>query len=648
MKQYSWSPKVKGKIREDFIAWIKSINNGFSSRIKYKPFEQYCKQADDWMKDTLFENDMRDHQFDIMKRERDRIDSNSYYYFARYVHIKDGDAPNGEWSPDNRTTFDVQKVFAFLNDTGLSYMFGKARQIGSTSELLPIACKEAMCNEGYFVKFVCENDDKTEEIFSDKLKYSFYKLPEWMKPSVSNDSAGLLQFATKVAKGKVEGMMSKVAVVGPTRTAINGGSPNKTLVDEIGEIGILREMMDEARPTLYMYNSLTEEWEQKRQVIMWGTAGKMSDATNAYEEIFRGLMEQFMNDDLSAGIIPVFLDYTARQGLNEKQYENFKKAYLQSKGQAEKEKSLRAFKQHYPRDLDDMFTRDYATMLDMAEINSHIDRVRVDPKAQWGRFEPIFDKNNRLVAANWVPASDDELFTAPICIVEHPQPGWKNRYYKGTDPIQGISGHSKMASAIFDAHKNSIPALMNWRIEDYKQCYLQSACLGIYYDHEIKELIESNVGSEYISYLESIGLYNTMIASLQLPEYLRLRAADTAIGINKRSANTEFIMNKMAELFISFADNIEIEEFFLQLKTFSKKITKTGFKWEPNSRYDFDDALDAACYAYIARLCYTYLQAMGHDEVQKRKVVSRIGYDENWNLVKREEFKTVKKNKWRM
>ena len=635
------TPLINGVVDPKFIEWINSINKNFASRTKYNRFEKYKKQSQEWLQDKLcnFESDSRDIIVDTMTRERDRIDRNSLYFFDRYIVIKDGDAADGFIRPDQRHSFEAQKILAYVFDSGLSFMLGKPRQIGSTAFLLPCGMKRTLVKEGYYVKFVCESDDKTQEIFADKLKFPFYQLPSWMQPEVANDRGNLLRFANRISKGRVTGLESKTQVIGPTRTAINGGSPNLVLIDEIGEIPILTEIMDEGRSALYFYDSLSGKWILKRQVCMWGTAGKTDDANSSYETIFKGILENFEKGDMGAGIIPLFFDLTSREGMDEKAYEEHKKAYIVNKSEAEKEKSLISFRQKYPRDLDDMFSKNYDTMIPYGQINEHIDRVRIAEKGQWGRFEPILDETRpmppnfpvpfAIVGANWIPANDSELFTAPVYIRKHPVWGWKNRYYQGTDSIQGRSGHSKFASAVFDAYCNDIPAMLNIRWPEYKQCYVQSICLGLYFNTQ--ELVEINTAEEYVSLLESFGLHHRLILSTQLLPYLQL--GGNMVGINKRSANAEHITNKLSEFLTAYANKVEIEEVFNQLKTFVKKTTKTGFTWEPANRYSWDDELDAICYAYIARLCFPYLTPLGNDESEEKRLIKRYRYTQDWRLL---------------
>ena len=228
---------------------------------------------------------------------------------------------------------------------------------------------------------------------------------------------------------------------------------NLVLIDEIGEIPILSEIMDEGRSALYFYDINTRKWVLKRQICMWGTAGKTDDANSSYETIFKGILENFEKGDYSSGLIPLLFDYTSREGMDEESYEEHKKAYMQNKSETEKEKSLISFRQKYPRDLDDMFAKNYDTMIPYSQINEHIDRIRISEKGMWGRYEPILDTSRpmpsnfpvpyAISSCTFVPSSDEELFTAPVYISKLPVIGWKNRYYQGTDCIQGPSGHSK-------------------------------------------------------------------------------------------------------------------------------------------------------------------------------------------------------------
>ena len=74
---------------------------------------------------------------------------------------------------------------------------------------------------------------------------------------------------------------------------------------------------------------------------------------------------------------------------------------------------------------------------------------------------------------------------------------------------------------------------------------------------------------------------------------------------------------------------------FLQLKTYVRKITPSGketFKVE-NSKYYYDDVIDAIVYAYICGDSFTHLTPMGAEERKKKKVGYRYSYDHEYNLI---------------
>lgn len=628
---------------KELVEWIKSINSGFKNKTRYEPFERYKAQAKRWAKDELFRNESREELIRVAKRERQRISDNSLYFFNRYVLLKEGDSPTGYTDPE---AFEPQAIVCFLFDNHYNIMIGKPRQIGATSVILPIALKRTICRKGYFVKFICENLEKVTEIFNDKLKFPFFHLPPWMKPSISNDRENMLRFAYKAKKGEISGADSKISIMSPTITAINGGSPNLVLIDEAGNIELLQDIMDEGRPTLFWFNPVTKKLEMKRQIVAWGTAGAQ-EGSEAFENMFRALLDKFEQEDYTIGIIPLFFDTFAKEGMDEAELKRQEQYYLTKKG-GDHKKSLVRFRQHFPRNIDDMFVRNSETLIPYETIMDYIDKIRATKTFQWGYFEPILDYGRKMpdnfptpyavIGATFIPVNDEDSYNAPICIYQMPDDKWRNRYYQGTDPIASKSGHSKMASAIWDAHENTISAALNFRVEDYRQCFIQSICLGIFYDPSCKELLESNIGSEYYNLRETFNLHYANVLQSELPSYLQLGGSD--IGINKRAANKDKIINKAFEVFSTYGDNIHIEEVFQQLRTFVKKIKVTATTFEPSSRLNFDDLIDAVTYAYVCRTCYPNILPKRVGDEQKKKLVTRYACDAStgWRMIVKKKY----------
>jgi hypothetical protein len=98
-----------------------------------------------------------------------------------------------------------------------------------------------------------------------------------MKSTVNNDQKGIFRLLFKPTgkdKGMVQGVNSKLMVEAPYETAINGGSPDFVLLDEIGQMGILGGILRQGRPTLFGIDPITKKYRRLRQIILWGTGGK--------------------------------------------------------------------------------------------------------------------------------------------------------------------------------------------------------------------------------------------------------------------------------------------------------------------------------------------------------------------------------------
>ena len=112
----------------------------------------------------------------------------------------------------------------------------------------------------------------------------------------------------------------------------------------------------------------------RRQLMCWGTGGEMDKGGAVFESEFKAALEAWRQRNFKYGIIPLFFDAYARQGMNEEIYANEKKFYY-SKSGVEAEKSKVQFHQHYPITLDDMFLRTAKTILPIAECNNYLNNI---------------------------------------------------------------------------------------------------------------------------------------------------------------------------------------------------------------------------------------------------------------------------------
>lgn len=622
IKKEDWIPVSKLEHEKDFVKWIDSINSGFKNKVHYKKFSLYVQQASEWFSENGSITDYHDisSQEDYGMEEMRRCAENTLYFLNKYLILKEGDVLSGARTYDAKP---VHEVIAYLYDCGYSFMMGKPRQIAATSTLGGCALKSIVFNKNFFLKFITQDKETGVEIFDDKIKFPFGELPEWMKPDVSNDRDNLLRLSKKgKKKGTKKGVNSKLQIVAPSKSAINGGSPQVVMVDEAGYISILGAMMKEARPTMFMQDPDTKKLVMKRQIIVWGTGGEMDKGGKAYEEEFHTCLKKWGDREFESGIIPLFFDWTTRPGITKEFYDSEKLVYTVDG--PDKDKKMVQFRQTYPAIIEDMFLTSSKLLVSIEYINKNIERIRNYPheaKPQKGYFEPIFDTNSpagenedvpfKIIGATFVATEDDDPRASTI-IFMHPKKNWRNRYYAGTDPISSDNGYSNMASAIIDVVFQTIPAIVNYRDSNHKYTFLQTMLLSMYYHAgnkpgRVKELVEANIGTAYIDYVETKGYYDSLVWKTELEG--PMQGGGHTIGIDNRAARTRFIINRIFEFIQAYGDRVCIDTFFIQLRTFQCTVTASGQEtWgTADKRKYHDDVLFAVVFAYICSLSYSHL-----------------------------------------
>jgi len=605
-----------------FVKFVDSINKkGWQKMIKYEPYELYKKQAQQW----IDENDQIENYFekedqeDYILQEYLRCKDNTLYFANKYGWLKEGSVKGGKLK---YKAWEAQMLILFLLDCGYNCMIGKARQIGFTTTLMLACMARLLFYPSYYTKFVTHSKEKGEEIFRDKLKWGFGHVPEWLKRGVGTDTKTTLSLHEKSSKnkGKTEGAHSRAEVVAPSVDAINGGSPQITMIDEIGLFDIFGQMMSEGRPTLFYYDPETKKQVMRRQFFAWGTGGEMEKGGAAFESEFKAALDAWDKRNFKYAVIPLFFNAWAREGMSEEMLKSEKEVYYSKTG-IDKEKFKVQYHQHYPLSIDDMFLRNARTLMPIDQCNKHILKIftmnDVD-KPQFGYFRPIFDSSKptpelgipyKILGAEWIPTSGQEDERTTACILKHPEKNWVNRYWQGTDPINSETGHSKMASAIWDAHADTCPAVVFHRERNFKESFLQCLLLGLYYDSNggAKELVEQNIGDFYVDWQDIAGYGRRIQPQSMLPKYMH--AGTKWWGINNRTNTAGKIINKLIEMIESHVDNIYIPWFFIQLKTFIEKDLsgvssgrETRYQ-AADLRYDFDDVIFAMVFAYINAEC---------------------------------------------
>lgn len=619
IKTHQWKPiHDTFDYPPEFVDWIDSINSDFRGRKTYEPYELYCQQADQWLKNagSITKYKEIEDQAAYINREQKRCRQNTLYANERRLYLKEGT----EMQKDGRIKFkawEAQKIVLFILDCGYNAIMGKARQIGLTSVLGGAAVNKINVSPSFFVKFVTHSKEKGEEIFEDKIKYAFTQYEPWFKQDVHNDSLRLLGLKSKTVKGEAKGANSKIQVSAPAVNAISGGSPDLVYIDEIGEIPMFTKIMKNGRPTLYAYNPETSRQEMRRQILAWGTGGLMDGAGAVFESEFKAAIKAWAERNFNYGMIPIFFNAYARAGITDKILEQEKKNYYSVTG-PEAEESKIMYHQHYPITIDDMFLRTSRTILPMAEINKHIARIfkRMNESKnppQFGYFEPVFDQTNPLNAgdtpygikrATFIPTTGMEDPRTTAVILEHPKKGWKHRYYQGTDPLNSETGHSNMASSIRDGLENKPVCVVNCRHERIQDSFMQCILAGMYYSVD-KELIENNIGDWYFNYCKEKGLRRA-VANKALHPTLRTASEKAKWwGISNKANTAGRITNKTIEMLDLYANKNDVLWFWLQTKTFVEKtlagqqqIRQTRYQ-ASDTRYDYDDVIYSETLSYI-------------------------------------------------
>lgn len=646
-----WMPKSINEHSKEFVEWVDSISfSGFSNRINYRKFNLYCQQAYQWLAENKSLADYSDHddRENYKDQEIERCSQNTLYFMNKYLQLKESTLVAGL---RQYIATKAHEIILYLFDCGYSFYLGKPRQIAATSTLGGCALKKTVFNRNHFIKFITENDKKGQEIFEDKIKYPFAELPDWMRDDSRNDSGTKFALGTKEKKGDRSGTNSNIDVVPPTPTAISGGSPQIALVDEAGNIPILTQIIEDARPTAFWMNPMTGRMERKRQIIVWGTGGDMEKGGKAFEREFMAALKNWRERKFANGIIPIFFDWTTRPGITKEIYESEKEVYYSKEG-PDSEDSRIMFRQQYPSCVEDMFLTSAKTLVSQEYIADQVDRIlktKSVMKPQYGFFEPIYGEEEQpegsdipfnVIGANFVPLELGDPRISTI-IFQHPKQ-WRYRYYSGVDPIASDTGLSNMSNVIWDKYYNTISAIVNFRSNNYREVYLQTMLLGIYYDWEnsvgVKSLLETNIGIAYREYVTNKARFDSLVFNSELPQALQ-SGSGNLVGIDNRGIRNKMIIDNMFEMIQGFGQKIYIEEFFIQLKTFVSTITARGNEtWGPaDKKYYKDDILFAATFAYIcAHQCFSDEKPFKVEEEKKSgvKVVSKLTYDKDYNLVR--------------
>lgn len=386
--------------------------------------------------------------------------------------------------------------------------------------------------------------------------------------------------------------------------------------------------------------------------ITHNTGGELDKGGGAFQSEFMAIYDAWLKGQYDACIVPIFFDWTCRYGATQEDYDREKRmAYSKATNPSDPKakQHITEFYQTWPSSLADVFRTSATTLLDEDYIEKALMRIR-EAKAkhnfaihQSGFFEPIYDTTMptdegsdvpfKIIGAEFIPTEDIDARASTI-IFQHPRHEWRNRYFKGTDPIDTDSGLSDFASTVWDKYFKTPSAVLAWRTSDYPQAFLQSLLLNLYYGSEqpkkaIPELIESNRGSAYYQYIKTKGFENIAVCNYELPDYLQNKSTkNEGVGIDSHGDRTIQLVHIQFNMFKAYGTNFWIEKLFEQAKTFTCKISSTGKEmWGPMNKKHFkDDTLWSTTYSYICgELCFpTLIPTNSSTEDKKLKIEYKL------------------------
>jgi hypothetical protein len=143
-----------------------------------------------------------------------------------------------------------------------------------------------------------------------------------------------------------------------------------------------------------------------------------------------------------------------------------------------------------------------------------------------------------------------------------------------------------------------------------------------------------------MDYCEAKGYWRSLIPNKMIAPHLQTPSGGK-MGIRKSGSTAKFIIHKLQEMLETFGENILVEDFWIQLKTFVRKTTSAGnevFKVE-NAKFYYDDVIDAVTYAYICAQSFSHLTPINTNNSKQTKSFYRYELDENFNLSLRRKVK---------
>ena len=627
----------------DFVEFIMSMWDRSDKCKAYKQFWLYCEQARRWREEAVewsdFPEGPEQEQFGVREMQRGHV--NILYILDKYVTIKDDTQPGGRRKYHASTP---QALLCFLKNIGVSYVVMKGRQAAITSTEMACAQTRFVTIPSYKGVLVTDDiEDTGKNIYGDKFKSTMFNMPHWWVPKKQNTVANSTERI--VIKSGQHDTSEFGILPGNDPQSVNGMAPTDLYVDEGQNIGELRTLLWERRPS--QMAEVGGEMRLVRQTFAWGTSASTSKGGGSLEEFYKDVKEAMIAGLDTRGWVSLFFDALCRPYVNEEILRKEYDLYMGERGAA-KGRSIEAkrsmFAGHFPMSDEDTFARTGGdNMVSWVFIKSHRDRIiKGAPVITYGEFEEVYDKKKPMPVGSdmdffvegvkfnkW----EDGAIDAPIRMFKDRQLGWIENYWQGTDPIQSASGLSRMGSVILagaaatmevEGKMLRIPApvcIHNHRNPKVKESWKQTKLMGMYYanhgERACPELVEYNQGQSYIEWVQLpfLMLGESLVPRRMLP--LGYQAGTQPYGADMKEKGRSSLHRDLGEFNENLAANVWYAEYFAQLSKIRQEERQTSagvsVKWGTENNKAFnDDLVDAMGLAYVN------MKYNGHGKIPRR------------------------------
>lgn len=647
IQQHHWKPALgtAGDIDEDLRLFVLSCMPRFDKLAFYGAFWLYCEQARRWEEETR-DIEVTDLTIDeailFTDKELRRMRDNSLYAMIRYVYIREDSSAKGRKYGNSYGC--PQAYLCWAIDRGNSIALLKGRQAAITSTVLAVISLIMLLRNN--VTAVLLTDDKTktgEDLFDKKAIATLKLLPDWITQQIRWERLTkdliAIDFGGGTSKGERKANYSDFMLLSCDDTqAVNSKTPTITIYDEAQNIPTFGQIVGEVSST--QFSLVDGELKRTRQQIAFGTGSSNATGKGVFLDYWNVMRKNFEDGINTDGWLPMFFDCTCKPGYSLKWYMSLRAA-AEAKGKNGDRQAMAIFASACPLHWDDAFMDGHNKIIPTIIIKRNRDTLMAVPDSMRpirGRFEAEYDMDKPtkkdgnadhpayIRSVRFVPSKTSyDMLHDPVQMWLPPKNNWIDCNFQGTDPIQSVSGHSKFASAIYDAvghyHPGgtlccgrmephfhpTIACLLNGRLDSVKEIFSQSAMMGMFYHNHgqraCKELVEWNQGQLYVDYKQSdwIDCQASLLAKTQLKEIYQTKSANP-YGFHMTVDTKGRLLRDIEEFSEMHGHNIRFIEYWSQIQEIEME-EKDGRKtWGTRDEEKFND--DVVIAVTMAKVCH--------------------------------------------